>query len=234
MRLAKELEAKVLTAKSDSKLITGQVRGILGQGSPIGKVLRQNHQASDNLREVYPPPCTQGAKREGRLIKRGVQKSIIHESIGQLTIKEPEVGCVKERTTCMSPLMAYLRDEIKPEHPVKAKKLIKEEARYIIIGRELYKRGFSFPLLRCIEGEEARYVIKEVHEGLCGSHIEGQALVSKIAKAGYYWSTLKGDYMDYVRRCDKCQRFAEVGNAPPKQLHAITSPWSFTNEGWTS
>ncbi|RDX82717.1 Pol polyprotein, partial [Mucuna pruriens] len=33
--------------------------------------------------------------------------------------------------------------------------------------------------------------------------------------------------MDYVKRCDKCQRFAKVGNARPKQLQSITSPWSF-------
>ncbi|RDX93898.1 Gypsy retrotransposon integrase-like protein 1, partial [Mucuna pruriens] len=131
----------------------------------------------------------------------------------------------------MSPLMVYLRDEIKPEDRVEAKKLIKEAARYIIIGGELYRRGFSFPLLRCIEGEEARYMIKEVHEGLCSSHIGGWALASKIARAGYYWPTLKEDCMDYVRRCDKCQRFIEVGNAPPKQLHAITSPWPFHKWG---
>ncbi|RDY00392.1 hypothetical protein CR513_16430, partial [Mucuna pruriens] len=55
-----------------------------------------------------------------------------------------------------------------------------------------------------------RYMIKEVHKRLCVSHIGGRALASKIAKAGYYWPTLKGDCMDYVRRCNKCQRFAEV------------------------
>ncbi|RDX99005.1 hypothetical protein CR513_18005, partial [Mucuna pruriens] len=104
--------------------------------------------------------------------------------------------------------MAYLRDKVKPEDPTKAKKVIKDAARYIIIGGELYIRGFSFPLLRCIDGEKARYVIREVHEGLCGSYIGGRALVSKIARAGYYWPTLKGDCMDYVRRCNKCQRFA--------------------------
>ncbi|RDX85994.1 hypothetical protein CR513_32731, partial [Mucuna pruriens] len=60
-RLAKELEAKVLTTKSNLKLMTGQ-------GPPIGKVLGQNHQAGDNLLEIYPPPCTQGVEREGRLI----------------------------------------------------------------------------------------------------------------------------------------------------------------------
>ncbi|RDX90990.1 Gypsy retrotransposon integrase-like protein 1, partial [Mucuna pruriens] len=165
------------------------------------------------------------------IIVKTHQKSIIHESIDQPTIEEPKVGCIEERTTWMSPLMAYLRDKRKPEDLIKAKKLIKEATKYIIIGGELYRRGFSFPLLKCIEGEEAHYMIKEVHERLCNSHIGGWALAGKIARAGYYWPTLKGDCMDYVRRCDKCQRFIEVGNAPPKQLHAITSPWPFHKWG---
>ncbi|RDY02452.1 hypothetical protein CR513_14085, partial [Mucuna pruriens] len=185
MRLAKELEAKVLTAKSDSKLMIGQVNG--------------EYQARDPHLVKYLDRTIKLAIAFEKFTlhhKRGVQKSIIHKSIGRPTIEEPELGCIKERTTLMSPLMAYLRDKIKPKDPVKAKKLIKEVARYIIIGGELYRRGFSFPLLRCIEGEEACYVIKEVHEGLCGSHIEGRALASKIARAGYYWPTLKGNCMD--------------------------------------
>ncbi|RDX97693.1 Tf2-8, partial [Mucuna pruriens] len=37
--------------------------------------------------------------------------------------------------------------------------------------------------------------------------------------------------MSYVKRCDKCQRFAEGHKAPPEKLHAITSPWSFCKWG---
>lgn len=35
---------------------------------------------------------------------------------------------------------------------------------------KLYKRGFSFPLLRCLDLEEAHYVMHEVHKGVCGNH----------------------------------------------------------------
>ncbi|RDY03049.1 hypothetical protein CR513_13389, partial [Mucuna pruriens] len=109
----------------------------------------------------------------------------------------------------MSPLTAYLRDERLLEDLVEAKKLIKDMAKYIITGGELYRRGFSFPLLWCVKGEEARYVIKEVHEGVYSSHIGGRALANKIARVRYYWPTLKGDCAEYVKKCDKCQRFVE-------------------------
>ncbi|RDX98911.1 hypothetical protein CR513_18099, partial [Mucuna pruriens] len=225
MRLASELEAKVLTAKSNSKLMTGQARD-----PQLVKYLDRTAKLVTTFEKftLHHVPREQNEwvdllSKLATSQKRGVHKSIIHESIGRPIIEEPKLGCVEEHTTWMSPLMAYLRDEIKPEDLVKVKKLIKEAARYIIIGGELHRKGFSFPLLRCIEGEDAHYVIKEVHEGLCGSYIGGRALASKIAKVGYYWPTLKGDCMDYVRRCDKCQRFAKIGNAPSEQLHAITS-----------
>ncbi|RDX62821.1 Tf2-8, partial [Mucuna pruriens] len=48
---------------------------------------------------------------------------------------------------------------------------------------------------------EATYIIQEVHEGVCGTHIGGSALASKIARAGYYWPTLRHDCMDYVKKC---------------------------------
>ncbi|RDX84300.1 hypothetical protein CR513_34670, partial [Mucuna pruriens] len=79
---------------------------------------------------------------------------VIHESIGQLIVEEPDLDCMEEWTTWMSPLKTYLRDEILLKDPTQAKRLIKEATRYVIIGGELYRRGFSFPLLRYIEDEE--------------------------------------------------------------------------------
>ncbi|RDX61683.1 gag-pol, partial [Mucuna pruriens] len=37
--------------------------------------------------------------------------------------------------------------------------------------------------------------------------------------------------MDYVKRCDRCQRFADVHQAPPEQLHVVASPWPFHKWG---
>ncbi|RDX95218.1 hypothetical protein CR513_22284, partial [Mucuna pruriens] len=37
--------------------------------------------------------------------------------------------------------------------------------------------------------------------------------------------------MDYVKKCDKCWRFAEIHKAPPKHLHLVTSPWPFYKWG---
>ncbi|RDY04217.1 Tf2-11, partial [Mucuna pruriens] len=82
-----------------------------------------------------------------------------------------------------------------------------------------------------VDAEEAVYIIQEVHEGVCGTHIGGRALARKISRVGYYWLTLKADCVDYVKRCDKCQRFADNDQAPTEQLHTVASPWPFNKWG---
>ena len=34
----------------------------------------------------------------------------------------------------------------------------------------IIREGFSRPYLRCLIPDEAGYVMKEVHEGVCGNH----------------------------------------------------------------
>jgi len=40
----------------------------------------------------------------------------------------------------------------------------------VMIGDDLYKRGYGQPLLKCVTKEQAQYIIKELHEGICGYH----------------------------------------------------------------
>jgi len=55
-----------------------------------------------------------------------------------------------------------------------------------MLNDELYKRGFSQLYLRCIEEEEAKYVLEEVHRGICGDHMGAKSFVRKIIMAGYF------------------------------------------------
>ena len=40
--------------------------------------------------------------------------------------------------------------------------------------------------------------MSELHEGICGSHVGGRALVLKVICVGYYWLTMKEDCGSYV------------------------------------
>ena len=73
--------------------------------------------------------------------------------------------------------------------------------------------------------------MKEVHEGICGQHLGGRALAHKITRLGFFWPNMLKDAKDYVKRCDRCQRFAPVVRQPPEMLTSINSPIPFAMWG---
>ena len=50
----------------------------------------------------------------------------------------------------------------------------------------LYKRGFSMPYLKCIDKSEAKYILEEIHKGICRDHVGPRSLVIKIIIIGYF------------------------------------------------
>ncbi|XP_075649727.1 uncharacterized protein LOC142620211 [Castanea sativa] len=87
------------------------------------------------------------------------------------------------------------------------------------------------PYLKCVDKNEAKYILEEVHEGICGNHAGPRSLVSKIIKTGYFWPTMQKDAREFAERYDKCQRFGNVQRIPAERLTPITSPWPFAQWG---
>ena len=81
--------------------------------------------------------------------------------------------------------------------------------------------------MRCVEKEEAKYVLKEVHGGVYGDHMGAKSLVKKIMRAGYFWPTMQQDIADFVKRCDSCQRYGNVQRISGEKMTTISSPWPF-------
>jgi len=79
-----------------------------------------------------------------------------------------------------------------------------------VLNDKLYKRGFFQPYLRCVEEKEAKYILEEVHEGICGDHMGAKSLVRKIMRAGYFWPTMLQEATEFVRKCDSCQRYGNI------------------------
>ena len=94
-----------------------------------------------------------------------------------------EIGSESNWTT---PLISYLRNGMLPDGKDATRKLKVQASRFVLIKDVLYKRGFSHLYLRCLSPEKADYVMREVHEGICGNHSGAQSLVNKLIRAGYY------------------------------------------------
>ena len=74
-------------------------------------------------------------------------------------------------------------------------------------GRDIYKRGYSNPLLKFITVEHGLYVMREIHEGVCGNHDGKRSLLHKIVRQGYYWSDMAKDAGIVRLEMRACQRF---------------------------
>ena len=120
---------------------------------------------------------------------------------------------------------------ILPDEKDAARKLKVQASRFVLIRNVLCKRGFSRLYLRCLSHDEVDYVMKEVHEGICGNHSGARSLVHKLVRAGFYWPTMLKDAQAYVKTYDKCQRFSNLIKQPSEELTLMTAPWPFTQWG---
>ncbi|XP_022155342.1 uncharacterized protein LOC111022476 [Momordica charantia] len=83
-----------------------------------------------------------------------------------------------------SHLIKYLRDGILPTEKIEAQQLQRRATRYLLKDDNLYKRGYSLPLLKCITPDEADYIMREIHEGVSRSHSGARSLSHKIVGQG--------------------------------------------------
>ncbi|XP_059663780.1 uncharacterized protein LOC132309493 [Cornus florida] len=95
------------------------------------------------------------------------------------------------------PIIRYIENEKLPQDCMEARKIRMRAAKYSLIDGVLYKKGFSLPYLRCVSMNEANYILKDIHEGLCGNHAGGRSLVHKAIRQGYFWPTIRTDALEF-------------------------------------
>ncbi|GKE76335.1 reverse transcriptase domain-containing protein, partial [Tanacetum coccineum] len=80
----------------------------------------------------------------------------------------------------------------------------------------------------------ANYVIREIHMGYYGMHIEARSMVANAIRQGYYWPTMHKDARNVTQKCDSCQVHAPVPKRP-KILRPQSWPRGHSTNGeWTS
>ena len=156
-------------------------------------------------------------------------RTIIQETLHALCIEE--VMCLRADLSWMMPIVQFLKLGELLSNKLEARKVECRSAYFFIENDRLYKKGFALPSLRCLNPEEADYVLREIHEGICGSHLTGTSVALKAVRSGYYWPKMKQDALQLVQNCDKCQWFARVQRQPLAEQKPITSPWPFDQWG---
>ncbi|GAU32570.1 hypothetical protein TSUD_218280 [Trifolium subterraneum] len=206
MKLAKEMEVQELKVKGMAKKFTM---------FELTYVPREQNARADLLAKLASTK------------KPGNHRTVIQETLKSPSINEAEIALVVEEQDWQSPIIRYLQMDALPLARDEAAKIKKMAAWYTLVGGKLYKRSFIAPMLLCVSNTEACRILKEVHEGSCGSHIRSRSLAGKVMRAGFYWPNLHDDAARHVRTCDRCQRHSNLHHAPGEPLKSVLSPWPF-------
>ena len=70
------------------------------------------------------------------------------------------------------------------------RKLRYKSAKYVLLDDQLYYKIVDGVLLKCLNQEEAKVLMGEVHEGICGAHQSAYKIKWTIRRAGYFWPTM--------------------------------------------
>nr|GEZ18673.1 protein NYNRIN-like [Tanacetum cinerariifolium] len=82
----------------------------------------------------------------------------------------------------MDPIIQYLATGSLPDDQTEAQKIRIKAPQYTIKEGILYRKGYLTPWLRCVNPEEADYVLREVHFGPCGAQAGARSIVQKEAR----------------------------------------------------
>jgi hypothetical protein len=126
------------------------------------------------------------------------------------------VFIVREAPSWVKPIMEFLVNGGLPAEEVMARRIQIRAKSYTTINGEMYKRSVTGVLQRCVEPEEGREILREIHQGKCGHYASSRALVAKAFRHGLYWPIALEDAEDMVRKCNACQRYS-------KQTHTLAS-----------
>jgi ribonuclease HI len=91
-----------------------------------------------------------------------------------------------------APITLFLQGYYHPTDINEAKRLKHRSWDFALIEGQLYKKGVSQPMLKCVTETEGVQILREVHRGTCGSHAGPRALAAKVIRQGFYWPAIVG------------------------------------------
>lgn len=242
MEIVREMGVTSMEIRSNSRVVVEQVNwSYAAQEARMSQYLKKVHQFYSHFDRVVltkVPREENGLANALSCIGSGVDPVVSVGGCRVMVKARPTVSRTEEvmqirevEPEWATGVIRYLKTGELPLDKEEARKVLRHSACYVLVGGILYRRGHSLPLLKCLPNEDADYVLREVHQGVCRNHSGAKALTNKVIRAGYYWPTMNRNATELVRACDLCQRFTRISKSPPEYLHSITSPWPFAKWG---
>ncbi|XP_072059858.1 uncharacterized protein [Arachis hypogaea] len=211
LRLAADLHVDNLKVYCDSLLVVQQVNHSFQTKDPILlKYLDIVQQLLNNFSkiEIIHIPREQNPRADvlSKLATTQAYTATLLQSILDKPSTETfNILNIVNKDSWQHPYIQYLRFGFIPEEIEDKSKFRRQATFFTLLNNTLYRRGYSRPLLKCLDRLEANLVLSEAHEGICGIHSGARSLAQRILRAGFYWPTIWEDSKHKVRSCENCQ-----------------------------
>ncbi|XP_022004494.1 uncharacterized protein LOC110902062 [Helianthus annuus] len=240
LRLAIKMGVRHIEAHVDSMLVAGQINGQYeAKGDVMALYLSQAKTLLQTFYSYKVHHINRSENKPADALSKLASTSFQHlakdvriEVLNNPSVPLREVSVIQTGTTSwMTPIIMYLQSGILPENKAEAQKIQYKAEHYQMADGILYRKSYLGPLLRCVDAEDANYLIREVHEGICGIHAGPRMVVAKVMNAGYYWPGMHLYAVKELRKCSGCQRHAPKTMRPKNELVPVTTAWPFQQWG---
>jgi hypothetical protein len=91
-----------------------------------------------------------------------------------------------------------------------SRKLRYKAIKFVLLDDCLYYKSLDGVFLQCLNQEEAKKMVSEVHDRLCGAHQSAYRMKLVIMNNGCYWPTMLEDCFEYYKGCQDCQKSGNI------------------------
>ncbi|XP_004296100.1 PREDICTED: uncharacterized protein LOC101308660 [Fragaria vesca subsp. vesca] len=199
LQLAGDIGVENVEVFSDSQLVVNQVNGSFIAKEPqlnsyqvLSKFFMHRFKSAslshiprkENSNEDALAWLTTGGPGKGRKKARieVLGSPSISKTISEIFMVEAGPG----EPTWMNPIVEFMKEGVRPEDKRQARKLQSRCAKYTRMNEKLYRRGYSFPNLKCVTEKESEAIMGEIHEGVCRNHSRSWSLAHKALRTGFF------------------------------------------------
>jgi ribonuclease HI len=237
LRKLKALSVTTCIVKTDSKVVAGQVKKEYSAKDPalmqyLATVRSLERQFKGFTLQHVDRARNEEADTLAKAAARGeaLPSDVFYHVIGTPVVCSPEGLQITNNAEghhiinlimtedWRAPITLFLQGYYHPSDVNEAKRLKHQSQDFALIEGQLYKKGVSQPMLKCVTEAESIQILREVHNKTCGSHSGPRALAAKVIRQGFYWPTIICAANRVMRSCKACQKF------PPARATLRSSP----------
>ncbi|XP_071699847.1 uncharacterized protein [Rutidosis leptorrhynchoides] len=212
MRIAQRLRIKHLDAYLDSQLVAKQVNVSFGaHEASMQRYMELVHELANEFDFFRLTQVPRGKNKNADALSKLAALAFDH------LCKNVWVEVLKEKSINEKSTVAPIEEE--------SLNWMTPFVKFLTEGKLPTDENEKGPSLLCIGPNQAKEVLREVHEGSCALHSGYRTIAAKVMRIGYYWPTIHSDAAEILRTCQSCQHHASISRAP---MIPITTAWPFS------